>query len=82
LAFETVKRLAGLLQTMKIRVIGVVENMEFAHSSTMKKEIETLGLTFLGGIPFDEGIEEALGKPDELLGTVFAEKVRQLALRI
>jgi len=41
-----------------------------------------LGLAFLGRIPFDEGVEAALGKPDELLGTVFAEKVRQLASRI
>lgn len=82
LAFETVKRLAGLLQTLKVRVIGVVENMEFAHSDTIQKATKTLGLTFLGRVPFDKRIEKTLGKPDELLDSVFAEKVKQLALRI
>ena len=82
LAFETVKKLTGLLQTLKIRVLGIVENMEFANSDTIQQETKTLGLTFLGRIPFDKGIEETLGKPDELLDTVFAEKVKQLALRI
>jgi ATP-binding protein involved in chromosome partitioning len=82
LAFETVKKLVELLKTLKIRVIGVVENMEFAHSDAIRRETETLSLAFLGDIPFDRGIEEALGKTDKLLNTVFAEKVKQLALRI
>jgi ATP-binding protein involved in chromosome partitioning len=82
LAFETVKRLAGLLQTMRIRVIGVVENMKFAHSDTIQRETKTLGLAFIGEIPFDTGIEETIGKTDKLLDTAFAEKVKQLALKI
>lgn len=82
LAFETVKRLVGLLQALRVRVIGVVENMELARSDSVEREAEALGLRFLGRIPFDEGVEAALGKPDELLKTVFAEKVRQLASRI
>jgi ATP-binding protein involved in chromosome partitioning len=82
LAFETVKRLAGLLQTLKVRVIGVVENMEFAHSDTIQQETKTLGLPFIGEIPFDTGIEETIGKTDKLLDTVFAERVKQFALKI
>ena len=82
LAFETVKRLVGLLKALRVRVIGVVENMELVRSDSVKREADALGLRVLGRIPFDEGVEAALGKPDELLKTVFAEKVRQLASRI
>jgi len=82
LAFETVKRLVGLLQELRVRVIGVVENMELARSDSVEREADALGLRVLGRIPFDDGVEGALGKPDELLKTVFAEKVRQLASRI
>ena len=82
LAFETVRRLAGLLQALRVRVIGVVENMELARSDAVERETDALGLKFLGRIPFDQGVEKALGKPDELLKTVFGEKVRQVALRI
>ncbi|HVP16432.1 MAG TPA: ATP-binding protein [candidate division Zixibacteria bacterium] len=82
LSFETVKRLTKLLQTLKVRVIGVVENMEFAHSDTIQQETKTLGLAFIGKIPFDTGIEETIGKTDKLLDTVFAEKVKQFALKI
>lgn len=82
LAFETVKRLTGLLQTMRIRVIGIVENMKFAHSDTIRRETKTLGLAFIGEIPFDTGIEETIGKTDKLLDTAFAKKVKQLALKI
>jgi Mrp family chromosome partitioning ATPase len=82
LAFETVKRLAGLLQTMNIGVIGVVENMKLAHSDTIQRETKTLGLAFIGEIPFDAGIEETIGKIDKLLDTAFAEKVKRLALKI
>jgi ATP-binding protein involved in chromosome partitioning len=82
LAFETVKRLAGLLQTLNIQIIGVVENMEFVHSDTIQQETKTLGLAFIGEIPFDTGIEKAIGKTDKLLDTVFAEKVEQFTLKI
>ena len=82
LAFETVKRLASLLQTMKIRVVGVIENMEFAPSDTICQETRTLGLTFIGEIPFDTGIEEAIGKTDKLLDTAYAKKVKQLVSKI
>jgi ATP-binding protein involved in chromosome partitioning len=82
LAFETVKKLAGLLQTLKIRVTGVVENMKIAHSETMQRQTKTLGLVFIGEIPFDTGIEKAIGKTDKLLDTAFAKKVKQLAPKI
>lgn len=82
LAFETVKKLTGLLQALKIPVIGLVENMKMNQSKTVQTEARTLGLTFLGAIPYDTKIEEAIGKKDMLLRTTFAEKVQEIAVRI
>ena len=82
LAFETVRRLVGLLQSLKVPMLGVVENMMRARSDVVEKEAKALGLKFLGRIPFDEKVEETLGKPDKLLDTVFAEKVKQIAMKV
>jgi ATP-binding protein involved in chromosome partitioning len=82
LAFETVKKLVGLLEALKIPLIGIVENMKMNQSRTVKKEARMLGLTFLGEIPYDTKIEEAIGKKDALLGTTFAKKVLEMTARI
>lgn len=76
LAFETVKKLADLLQSLRIPVIGVMENMKMARSEVVKQQTEKLGLTFLGEIPYDEEVEGSIGKTNRLLNTVFAEKVK------
>jgi ATP-binding protein involved in chromosome partitioning len=75
LAFETVKKLTGLLQGLNIPVIGVVENMKMTHSEVVHQQTNKLGLAFLGEIPYDKGIEETMGKTDKLLDTIFAKKV-------
>jgi ATP-binding protein involved in chromosome partitioning len=82
LAFETVRKLASLLKELKIQVIGVVENMRMASDGSVKGQTLKLGLDFLGVIPYDPKVEEALGHADKLLGTTFAEKVRQAFLGI
>jgi ATP-binding protein involved in chromosome partitioning len=82
LAFETVKKLTGLLLGLRIPVIGVVENIKMNQSRTVQKETKTLGLTFLGEIPYDTKIEEAIGKKDMLFGTTFAKRVQEITARI
>lgn len=82
LAFETVKKLAGLLKALGIPVIGVVENMKMTRSKATQKQTEALGLVFLGEIPIDRKVEEAIGKKDRLLVTAFANKVKLLTPRI
>lgn len=76
LAFETVKKLVDLLQALRMPVIGVVENMKMASSGIVEQRTKALGLVFLGEIPYDEEVEESIGKTDRLLNTVFAEKVK------
>jgi ATP-binding protein involved in chromosome partitioning len=82
LAFETVKKLASLLATLKIPVIGVVENMKMNQSQFIQKQTERLGLTFLGQIPYDSKVEDAMGDTDKLLETTFAKKVEHVCLDI
>jgi len=47
LAFETVRRLVGLLQELRVRVIGVVENMELVRSDVVEREADA-GFGVLG----------------------------------
>lgn len=82
LAFETVRKLAGLLKMVKVETIGVVENMKMIPSGTVRKETLRLGLDFLGEIPYDPEVEEAVGNADMLLRTTFAKKVKQLSTEI
>ena len=77
LAFETVKKLTKLLMELKVPVIGVVENMKMKESPFIKEQVAAMGLPFLGEIPFDSKIEEALGHVNVLMETVFARKLAE-----
>ncbi len=79
LAFETVKKQLSLLQELKVPVIGVVENMKMNAAQSIKQQTEQLGVTFLGEIPYDATVEEAIGDDAKLLGTAFARKVKEIA---
>lgn len=77
LAFETVRKLANLLQDLKVPIIGIVENMKMTkENSNIRLQTEKLGLPFLGEIPFDPKVEQAIGKPTALRETAIAKQVR------
>ncbi|MCD6592662.1 P-loop NTPase [Candidatus Bathyarchaeota archaeon] len=82
LAFETVRKLASLLLEMRIPIIGVIENMKMRESPFIQEQVEKMGLRFLGEIPFDYSLEEAIGDVNKLLKTMFAQKVKELAEKI
>lgn len=82
LAFETVRKLASLLKKLKIPVIGVVENMKMDNSNFIQSQVESMGLSFLGEIPFDNRIENAIGDVGMLLETVFAKKVESIVAKL
>jgi len=79
LAWETVRKLVGLLRELRIPVIGVIENMKMTDSDFLLQETDRLGLAFLGEIPYDSEVEEAIGKKERLMRTAFAERVKLLA---
>ena len=79
LAFETVRKLVGLLKEQRISVKGLVENMKMNDSSAIQQETLKLGLKFLGQIPYDSEVEGAIGNTDNLSGTIFAKKVKDIS---
>ena len=78
LSLETVRKLLALLRSVGAPVIGVIENMLADTSTSIRGEVEKIGARFLGSIPFDPGVEEALGSPKKLLETRFAEKLSEI----
>jgi ATP-binding protein involved in chromosome partitioning len=82
LAFETVKKLAGLLYELKVPVVGVVENMKMTEAKDVQHGTEELGITFLAGIPYDSKLEGAIGNAERLLHTMLARKINCVAQSI
>jgi len=82
LAFETVRKLVSLLKELKIPMVGVIENMKMNDSKTIQQQTRKLGLNFLGKIPYDPKVEEAIGNTNKLLNTTLAKKVDQIASKI
>jgi len=79
LAFETVRKLVSLLKELKIPAIGIVENMKMNNSKTIQQQTMKLGVEFLGEIPYDPKVEEAIGNINKLLNTIVAEKVENIS---
>jgi len=63
-------------------VIGVVENMKMNRSKTIQQQTRKLGLAYLGEVPYDTKVEQAIGNANKLLNTVLAEKAKDLAAKI
>jgi len=82
LAFETVRKLVGLLMELKVPVVGIVENMKMDGSSNIQRQTRMLGAEFLAEIPYEQEVEDAIGDADKLLGTALATKVEKVATRI
>jgi len=82
LAFETVKKLACLLQELKVPIVGIVENMKMTKKNIIKLQVEELGLAYLGEIPFDSKVEEAIGNPEMLEETAIAQRIKMVASRL
>lgn len=79
LAFETVKKQVILLQELKVPVVGLVENMKINTAKNIQWQTGKLGVAFLGEIPHDLKVEEAIGDEAKLLDTALAQKVKEIA---
>jgi ATP-binding protein involved in chromosome partitioning len=82
LAFETVEKLLKLLRELKVRVIGVVENMKMEQRFTIRDKVVGMNVPFLGELPFDPKVEYSLGDVKALYETIFAKKVASLVPKI
>jgi ATP-binding protein involved in chromosome partitioning len=82
LAFETVRKLISLLKELKIPVIGVVENMKMNPSNTIRQQTRELGFKFLGEIPYDPKVEEAIGSTSKLSNTELVKRIEKIIPKI
>jgi ATP-binding protein involved in chromosome partitioning len=78
LAFETVRKLLSLLKRLNVSVIGVIENMNMDENNYVKQQVQRLGIPYLGQIPFDTEIENAIGNANKLLKTAFAKNIETI----
>jgi ATP-binding protein involved in chromosome partitioning len=75
LTFHTVKKQLNLLKELKVKIVGVVENMKSNKKNLIQTKTEKMGVKFLGVIPYDETLEDSIGNYDELLATDFSDKI-------
>jgi ATP-binding protein involved in chromosome partitioning len=73
---ETARRTIRLLGDLDVRVAGVVENLTRTPSTRVRALSAEFGVPFLGALPWDDAFEAAVGDPDRLLRTRFAEALR------
>jgi hypothetical protein len=67
-----------LLLELKMRIIGVAENMKMEKTHIIQRETEKLGLTYVGSISFDPKVEAAIGNPAKLLGTAVGKGIGEM----
>jgi ATP-binding protein involved in chromosome partitioning len=79
LAFETVKKQTDLLCELKMPIVGLVENMKMDKANRVKAETEKLGLRYLGAIPFDPQVENAIGDETKLMRTAIGKGILEVA---
>lgn len=92
-AFETVKKSLQLLLELKVQIIGIIENMlersvypdksgKFTKSLSIKKQVKSFNIPFLGEIYFDKDFEDSIGNINKLYNTDFAQSLKEIVFKI
>jgi ATP-binding protein involved in chromosome partitioning len=79
---ETVDKTLRLLQRLGPALLGVVENMQRDESSAVRDLARAAGVSYLGSLPFDPTVEQAVGDATRLAATPVAAAVREVATRL
>jgi len=66
-----VSKLLKILKELNLPIVGIIENMTMTKSPFIKSEICQMDLPYLGFIPFDHHLEDAIGDPSQLVKTDF-----------
>ncbi len=66
---ESVRRALQLFSELSVPMVGLVENQRRGTSRRVEALADDFGVTYLGAIPFDAEVEEALGDVDLLRST-------------
>jgi ATP-binding protein involved in chromosome partitioning len=74
-AFETVRKLIMLLRSLKVPILGVVENMLVNQTDSIREKVWKLGVGYIGAISYDVELEHTFGNIQRLLDSQFAMAV-------
>lgn len=66
---ESVRRALRLFTELEVPMVGVLENMRRSGGDAVSSLATELAVPFLGSIPYDDTLEEALGNIDRLRRT-------------
>jgi len=77
-AMGAVSKLLAILQELKKPILGVVENMTMKPSLYIRHQVNNLGIPYLGGIAFDEDLEDAIGIPKRLETTTCMNDISRI----
>lgn len=78
----SVRRALRLLVELRASILGVVENLQREADDSVAGLAASFGVPFLGSVPYDPGLEEALGDPRRLRETALFAAVRRVAARV
>jgi ATP-binding protein involved in chromosome partitioning len=81
-AMGAVSKLLKILIELKKPLLGVIENMTMADSTFIEEDVEKLQVRYLGRIPFDEHLEEAIGDTHRLKKTEAMKHLSAIIQRI
>lgn len=81
-AMGAVGKLLKILIELQKPLLGVIENMTMTDSRFIEQDVKKLQVRYLGKIPFDEHLEEAIGDPSRLRKTKTMEHLRAIIKRI
>lgn len=76
-AISTVARLMKLLLEINSPILGLIENMKLVDNDLVKRTAQEYNVKYLGAIPFDYNLEDAIGNPKKILETDFAKNLDQ-----
>ncbi len=74
---ETVRRTLRMLSENGANVLGVLENMQREESVGVEELARCFGVPFLGSLPLDGGLEEAMGDVARLAATPVVAALRR-----
>ena len=81
-AYQSVRRLLIMFKKLKIKVLGVIENMVIKKTMYIESEIKQIDMNYLGTLDYCEELEPALGDVKALASTDFYIKIGDLIPKI
>ena len=81
-ALSVTARLLALLGSCGVRTLGVIENMARAETVAAAHLARGASVDYLGSLPHDARLDQAIGRPDLLVASDFGAAVERVLFRL